>query len=541
MKRYKFLIANWGMVLIVLLVSACYDNDTNLNYATLDLPVLENPNNDPALFIENNIYKIKLHDRLEICPNVVYQDMGDLSYKWIINGKVYSTEKDLDWICEMKESKVHCVYEVHRNSAGNSQVFPFTIQLDEPYIAGFSLLVEEGGGTLRHDFISYEMGQPYRYLYHRDASHKLFPFVGDHPRLKEYWSCESRSVVGEQLFLDSDPENCFSFNGRTLSATLSLKEEFINEKLPQDFRIKDFMDGGYVSYLLAEDGRIFQRHGASVYYTGHFMDLPLQYEGKQIKGKKFVSTRYEESYGLIYDETEGSGRFLIVNFDYNVTSGYKPAKAGAISEFPSSAGMSGITDYDFVDGYYVHNSDPMDWEGSSKILLLFRKKSDQKYYIRELGIRYSSKTSDVEEVEDVYDEKYRELKDFGPESVICVIRTSGEGMVSPPVSYIYYTSASDNSKVLCTKHEASYSPSAEFHIFPSKVVAIDHETYSRQSCMLLFATADNKAMIYAIRSNHLSPMENQEKFERERVIDQFQIDGVIRWAGCKYGNIDKYQ
>ena len=95
MKRYKFLL----LAVVAALVTGCYGDDTNLDYKTLDLPAIDNPENDPALFIPNRAYKVKLHDRLQITPNVVYKDMNDLSYKWIIDGQLYSTTKDLDWLC----------------------------------------------------------------------------------------------------------------------------------------------------------------------------------------------------------------------------------------------------------------------------------------------------------------------------------------------------------------------------------------------------------------------------------------------------------
>ena len=49
MKRYKFLL----LAVVAALVTGCYGDDTNLDYKTLDLPAIDNPENDPALFIPN--------------------------------------------------------------------------------------------------------------------------------------------------------------------------------------------------------------------------------------------------------------------------------------------------------------------------------------------------------------------------------------------------------------------------------------------------------------------------------------------------------
>ena len=69
MKRYLFLI----LAVVAALLTGCYSDDTNTDYKTLDLPVIDNPENDLALFVPNRAYKIKLADRLQITPNVVYK------------------------------------------------------------------------------------------------------------------------------------------------------------------------------------------------------------------------------------------------------------------------------------------------------------------------------------------------------------------------------------------------------------------------------------------------------------------------------------
>ena len=166
----------------------CYSDDTNTDYKTLDLPVIDNPENDFTLFVPNRAYKIKLADRLQITPNVVYKNMNDLSYCWVIDGREVATTKDLDWECDMEANRVYCYFEIHRNSAGNSTIFPFSIELDQPYVTGYNLLVERTGRcatTLsaipwRRLHVYYENGAGIRFLSRATI-----------PALQEYWLCES--------------------------------------------------------------------------------------------------------------------------------------------------------------------------------------------------------------------------------------------------------------------------------------------------------------------------------------------------------------
>lgn len=531
MKLYRFLL----LTAVSVVMAGCYSDDTNLDYKTVDLPVIDNPEKDPALFIEHRAYTIKLSERLQITPNVVYKDMADLSYKWVIDGKVVGTEKDLDWQCDMETDRVYCYYEIRRNSANHSTIFAFSVVLDQPYVTGYNLLVEKDG-QLRYDFIGYTVAALYTFDYYENGAGTPIPFTGGNPRLEEYWSCEKASVVGKEMFIDDDPDNCISFSGETLLQEMKLQEEFINEELPENLRVKDFMHGGFVSYLLAEDGRIFQRKGSRIYYTGRFLDLPMRYEGKQIVGRKFITAKYNESYGLIYDETLGSGRFLVVNFDYDTAETSTGEKAGQLNEFPEDSKMDGITDYELIDGWFIRDANVMAYPQQSGVMMLFRRKADGKYFTRELKITFDKRTAAIE-TKEVYDEVYRELPDFGPQSKLCVIRVDGGSYYK--TGYLYYTSASDARKVLVRERTSEAAPT-EFHTFDAEVAAIAEGTMKSNNCYMLFALADGTVMMYTTSNRNVGSGVNFVTFEEERVIETFQVDGKPRWAGFKYGGFSNF-
>ena len=532
MKKYRILF----LAAVAALAAGCYGDDTNLDYTTLDVPTIENPDKDPALFVENNKYTIPMSDPLIITPNVVYKDMNDLSYRWIINGKEVATTKDLNWMWDVADANhVIGVYEIHRNSAGNSQIYSFSVDLETPFAIGYSVLVERDG-ELQYDFIEeYRTGQAlYKYTYHQNAAGQPLVFSGDNPRLQEYWSCQGGSIIiGKQMFLDEDPNNCVSLDGSSLLQEMKLSQEFINDELPDDFRVRDFMHGGFVSYLLADDGRIFSRKGLRIFYTGRFSDLPLQYKGKQIKGKKFVTPKYDQDYGLIYEETEEGGRFLLVNFDLDTQETYNPTKAGQILEFEKDANLSGITDYEFVEGWFVLLNNPFAYGEPSSIMMLFRGKTDPgKYYIREVQIGFEARTGAIT-TKEVFSEIYRELPDFGPGSKMAVLQVDGGSYFKS--DYIFYTAASDPRKVLSRERKGIAAPS-DFHTFDQEVVALISGVSKRNNCMIFFALADGTIMTYTPwNSKVLSGKANFATFEQERIVSQFQTGGKVRWVSFKYG------
>lgn len=174
--------------------------------------------------------------------------------------------------------------------------------------------------------------------------------------------------------------------------------------------------------------------------------------------------------------------------------------------------MDGITDYELIDGWHIKNANFGYNGGQSSIMMLFRKKSDGKYYTREVSIKFTVSTAGID-ISEVYAEVYRELPDFGPDSKICVIRVDGYGDVMyAPQGYIYYTAASNPCKVL-SKPRTSKDAPVEFHTFDSEVIAIDHETYTRTSGYMAFALGDGTVMIYTTRRSGLTPTTNLDTFE----------------------------
>ena len=226
----------------------------------------------------------------------------------------------------------------------------------------------------------------------------------------------------------------------------------------------------------------------------------------------------------------------MANLDYSTSEADSGERAGNITEFPDDSGMSGITDYEFIDGWFIKDANVMAYPPQSGVMMLFRKKSDGKYYTREVKISYTPRTSAVE-MSEVYEEVYRELPEFGPDSKTCVIRIDGGSYYKS--GYMFYTAASNPRKVLVKERTATGAPT-EFHTFDQDVVAIVEGTMKSNNCYMLFALADGTVMMYTTSNRNVGSGVNFLTFEEERVIEKYRIDGKIRWAGFKYGNISNF-
>lgn len=71
-------------------------------------------------------------------------------------------------------------------------------------------------------------------------------------------------------------------------------------------------------------------------------------------------------------------------------------------------------------------------------------------------------------------------------------------------------------------------------------MAIVEGTMKSNNCYMLFALADGTVMMYTTSNRNVGSGVNFLTFEEERVIEKYRIDGKIRWAGFKYGNISNF-
>ncbi len=204
-----------------------------------------------------------------------------------IGGNVVSTEKNLEWICDIHEKSAGS-FTIFRKSANNGDVYGFTVDLRMPYTIGWAILAEKDGKTRlhfveEHNYVDIVNGRPTqlkKYVEYLDVYRKLHgeDIIGNPTKTLEYWSCES-SALGEILCIDENPENCFNMDGQSLFKTASLKQEFINEDLPINMEVADALYMGTVSYIVSKDGKLYSRKNDAAYYTGRYSTVPVNFEG----------------------------------------------------------------------------------------------------------------------------------------------------------------------------------------------------------------------------------------------------------------------
>ena len=541
MKIYKYIC----LILMSTLMWSCFSDDTNRDYTTLDKPQIVNPDKDPALFVDAYVYSAQMYEPVIITPNIQYKDMNDLAYEWMINGEVVSREKDLNWPCEINTSngRVSGIFAIYRLSAGNADIYTFTVSLEKPYATGFAIMAEEGGQMHIH-FASETTGEPYQYTFYENAGSGEAGFAfTENTKLTEYWSCINNRT-GDLMYIDREPDNCFTINGESMAQEFTLRQQFVNDQFPANLKVKDIMFGGFVSYVLDETGKIYLRKADATNQTGRYLDFPVQFQGVtddepvELQISHMIPIpKLSQSYCLLYDKSKGSGRFLLVDTQYTTFESDQDEaqqKAGQIYEFPPSANLDGITDKELIDARFVREL--YGYPASHKIEAIF-KGNDGKYYIREFSVSFDSYYGSIEST-DMLDPVYQELTDFGDNSIFAV--TTIEAAMMFTSDYMYYTSQNDAKKVYVKKRDSN-SVAKEFHTFDSEVVAIESGKIGRRGSYMAFGLKDGTFFIYCFYSYNVAGNKTDyENYDPERIIFEQHIEGEIKQIGRKFGTNSKF-
>ncbi|MEG1585397.1 MAG: PKD-like domain-containing protein [Bacteroidales bacterium] len=516
-------------ILTFFILSSCSSELEDLNYQKIIKPQLINPEKDPALFLPNHVYKIKRGDTLQLSPIVEYHNMSDLKFTWYINGKEIGNEQELTWVCDISEKIVYGRLDIFRKSAGNGDIYPFVLEHDTPFERGFGVLAKKGG-VLKYHFFQEVVKSPYfQYTFHNNAAARDIVFTNP-VKMVEYWSCESPSIIGEMIYVDRNPEKCYSMQGTTLAPVLTLQQKFINEKFPDNLQVKDIMYAGFVSYILAEDGKLYQRKRGRGYYTGRYHDLPVQYKGEELQISKLIPiNKYSLEHCLVYDSKYN--RFLLINTDYSVVNTSNiGSKAGQIIEFPSSVGMSDITDKELVSCTLIKTT-------STPYLFwaVFKGKTDNKYYARQFS--YSFNGVNIVNFKDTYGGIYEEITDIDDKSQFAVVNDNDIMMVT--TNFIYYTSKNNPATIyVCQRNASLLGLPRVFKTFDKKVVGLALNKVTRTQGNMCIGLEDGTVILYNLGDSKMNSA--YEVFDETHILKVESGLGEIIDIKYKSGNLSNF-
>lgn len=514
-------IMNIAVLALLVLASGCVKDETNRAYSYLDLPYIDNPDKEPFLLVENGQYTLKVGDVLEITPAIVYSDMDDLAYEWVIDGETVSTEKNLVWTCDLTGTRASCAFYMTRVSKGNSVIIRFNIQLDQPYSCGW-LIATERDGKVIYDFLQRSTSMPYTYAEYPDAL-ATESTAESWLDCMEFWSNETGANYGHMLTLDSDPAKSFSVEEMTMLKTVSLEQEFIGETFPEDVKFTDALYCGYVAYLQAEDGRLYYRKSQTGYYTGRFSNLPLKYDGEDLKVSAMIGGPYNLGLAVFYDGD--NDRFLMVNNGYN---DYSNTDAGEIMPFPDGSDFGSfagekILHSHIVKPQYTFMGDPF---------LMFIVSSDgsqcyaSQYPLSQYQGYLPAVTADYFKVP---------VAHFGENSVISVLDDPTNGL-----GYVYYTDNDNPQNLYCLRRtDSGLSSPVLYGTFDSGIVSIDQGAVTRNTKTIGIALEDGSFLLLDL-SDSMDKYVAPDGENANSLAYRWEGRGNILKVDFRYGNSSSY-
>lgn len=264
MKNY---IGKIGMVLLAIWLTGCYDDKGNYDYSQLPEVTVT------GLQPEYTAYMAEPF-RIPVTVEVKNGDPANFSYEWKVDGKVVSTEKDLDVIVDFPAKVgMYAQYDVIDNETGVRYINLFTVSVSSAYKNGWLILSDLGDKSqlcfMRNDNVF--VGDVY-YLYNQEY------LSGGAYALCEHflpWSSNTGQVF---VACQKGPGYSVEIDGNNMQKMIHTEKEFI-DGMPADF-CPQSMDAVMNWDYLISSGKLYTRENQSgmsaQYQEGAFPNFPVE-------------------------------------------------------------------------------------------------------------------------------------------------------------------------------------------------------------------------------------------------------------------------
>lgn len=325
-------------VMALFVLQGCYEDKGNYDYISFaKLKITLKPENRKAFLGEPYVYY----------PEIEFSDETDTTgfeFWWEFTGTL--SGGGYDTLCVGRELNFIpqqigylwaqlCVRELATGIITSAKV---QLQVESPYAKGWLILTENAGKSclsyVRPGYVFNEDEEKFReYKEYKDVYQKLYPNdkLGDNPyRLKQVMNSQSSMIL---VLQDNDP---VYLDGSTYQKIMTMDKEFVGEKYPDNWNIKDFFYGTGQDMVLDKSGQIYSRNymGQGEYdpfFSCAFANIPVQYDGQNLKIEKFIYTMPSNAYffglydietnRILWPITGGTDVGSILAANMNVNSG----------------------------------------------------------------------------------------------------------------------------------------------------------------------------------------------------------------------------
>lgn len=255
------------MVLLALLAAGCYEDKGNYDYSQLPEVTVTGLKSEYTAYMAEPF-------RIPVTVEIKNGDPANFSYEWKVNGKVVSTEKDLDVIVDFPaKTGMYGQYDVIDNETGVRTINFFTVSVSSAFKNGWLILSDLGDKSqlcfMRNDNVFVENA------YHTYNNEYL---SGGAFALCEHflpWSSTTGQVF---IACRKAPGYSVEIDGNNMQKMIHTEKEFI-DGAPADFCPQNMTAVMNWDYLISA-GKLYTRENRSgmsaQYQEGAFPNFPVE-------------------------------------------------------------------------------------------------------------------------------------------------------------------------------------------------------------------------------------------------------------------------
>lgn len=374
------------LLLILFTALGCFDDKGNYDYKELNKITFEN------IPYNNSIY---FGDPLDIVPKLKFALDSvnvNLKYEWRHLEDVIATTPELHIEhFEYYAGKASTLY--YRVEDVDNQmlyIYKFLVTVAGTYQNGWLILAEKDNKSslsmIKINKQEDEAGNVTRtYSLDTDIYNNINDGeLGSQPiKLHEHFNADVFRTKGQIMI--AQQSGSVELEGSSLAKVVDTEKEFVGDKYPQNFTIKDMAYTYAAGYLLSNDGKVYYRNNASTeeYQSGRFFSMPKKdlETGKDLNCSRVLLPNFNDSRSLILldkiDDQRSRMVFLSDNPYYGDRSGIQ------LTDFvlaPGATMPEDFTPLDNIDkevrfwGWHTSSTSTTD------VISILKDRNDNQYY-----------------------------------------------------------------------------------------------------------------------------------------------------------------
>ena len=376
---------------LLLAFSGCYEDKGNYDYSE---------SNSISIDMGNSMYSATFDETINIEPVFTFaldSNETGLTYEWRLENKFLSDKRNLSFHVDTI-MKGNCYLRVLDTKTGITYSAYTIFDLTEKFNNQGWMILSEKDGESYLTYISEAInasapgGFAYKEnpgVYQQENHVKL----GGKPvgLLEHFYFGTSSSNTWVLL----DGAETVDLSGLSFKKEITLKESFIDEQLPVDFTPLKMAEMRWISAVInKKDHKVYTRKKISdkSYFTGSFLDNPLQYNGEDLYVTDFViAPSNGPGYTLMVEGKKGHQRYLaLIDKDKSNAGKVLPL---TVSKYPD--GFSRVDNVgDMAVIYTGYNRESSNGSGKNRYHSILRAPNGV-YYYQDFVIAKMSNTSSV--------------------------------------------------------------------------------------------------------------------------------------------------